>query len=89
MPGKAELVAQRVHVGRDHAQVLGDDRQRAERRRDGVEERRPGPGTQRPCSAVGCAGRDLPVGLEAAEVVDAARMSTSAKRARRRAIHQA
>ena len=54
MPGKPKLVAQRVHVGRDRAEVLGDDRQvaPAERVRDRAEQSRPGAGTQRPCSAV-------------------------------------
>ena len=32
MPGKAELVAQLVDVGRDHAEVLGDHGQLAELR---------------------------------------------------------
>src|ERR1043166_5427332 len=68
---KVELVAQRDHVGRDEAEVFGDDGERAEFRLDGLKEfaaRR-----EDPLAALGglVAARNLPVGREAAEVVNA------------------
>ena len=50
-PGQAEVVAQPVHRGRDDAEVLGDQRQLAERRAPGSNSARPGPRCQRPPSA--------------------------------------
>jgi hypothetical protein len=59
-----------VDVGRDHAEVLGDDGQLAERRLCGVEHRPAGPGPPRACARAPRAGRHRPVGGEPAEVVD-------------------
>ena len=54
------------------AEILGDDRQVAEGfARRQAEQLAPGPGTQRPVTAVVAPGRDLPVAREAAEVVEA------------------
>ena len=47
MPGQPELARSR-HRRRDHAEVLGDQRQRAELAPAGVEEPAPGPRRQRP-----------------------------------------
>ena len=57
-------------VGRDDAQVLGDERQAAQLGAGRPEEILPGPGTHWPSRAVGCPGRDVPGGGEAAEVVE-------------------
>ena len=75
MPGQPELVAQPLDRRRDHAEVLGDQRQLAElaprpRRRA----RGPGPRRQLPSSAVSRAARHRPVRDEAAEVVDPRRV---------------
>ena len=70
MPGQAELVAQPLDRRRDHAEILGDQRQRPELALDGAEERRaraaPPAAAPRRRVALG----DRPVGDEAAEVVD-------------------
>ena len=70
MPGQPEAVAQPPHRGRDHAEVLGDDRQAAERLRRRVEHGAPRPAAPAPAQRGARALRHRPVGDEAAEVVD-------------------
>ena len=56
MPGSPNSSRSALDLGRDHPQVLGDERQRVRRsaRRHRREEmRRPGPRRQRPLTAVG------------------------------------
>src|SRR5687767_9680708 len=67
----AELLANLFHGRRDHAEVLGDDRQRAEGFCDGLEQL--GAWTLHPPSVdrVLSVARYFPVGLETAEVIDA------------------
>ena len=69
-PRKPEVVAKLIDVGRDHAEILGDDRSRSERRRHGVEELPAG--ARQPAAMLRCGmiARNLPVAGEAAEVVD-------------------
>ena len=68
--GKAAGLAQRLHVGRDDAEVLGDQRQRAQRIARGLEQR--GAGGFDPAAIdggrAGC--RNLPAGGKAAKVID-------------------
>lgn len=52
-PGKAEAVAQGLHLGGDDPQVLGEDGDLAEDLLDLLEELLPGALTQRPSTAVG------------------------------------
>ena len=71
MPGKPSASRSALDVRRDHAEVLGDHRQRAELGLGGAEDRgSPGPRRQRPSRAVRLRRRHRPVGGEAAEVVD-------------------
>ena len=70
-PGEAELVPQPDDRLGDHAEILGDQRQRAQLGRDGVEELAARPGPPRPVLGRVRLGRHGPVGDEAAEVVDA------------------
>src|SRR5262249_16931201 len=71
-PGEAELVAEPLDRGRDHAEVLGDEREITEFHTRGVE--RPAPGAAPPPSLLRRrrASADSPVGDEPAEVVKAA-----------------
>src|ERR1051325_451202 len=67
--GKTEIIAQRFNVGRDDAEVFGDDGQFAESLTDGREEF---PARRfDPAPALGClvAARYLPAGGEAAKVI--------------------
>ncbi len=69
-PRQPQLVAQRPHVVGDQPQVLRDDRQGAEFGAHRLEEPRARPGDPAPVDRRPLARRDLPVVLEAAEVVD-------------------
>ena len=72
MPGQSELVAQALDRRRDHAEILGDQRQRAELAPRGVEHGPPrAPAASGPARAVARARGHRPVGDEAAEVIDA------------------
>ncbi len=68
---QAKGIAQLVHIRRDHAQVLGDDRQIAQAGLDGAEEIHPR--RRHPTAISGCLGPagHLPVGAETAEMIDA------------------
>src|SRR5690606_18252509 len=68
--GQPEGVAQRLDVGGDHAQVLGHDGQPAQLAAQHLEQ--PAAGALDPAAPHGrrLVGGDLPVGGEAAEVVD-------------------
>src|SRR5207249_4238007 len=69
-PRQAKLVAQRLHAGSDHPQVLGDQRDGAEAPPERLEEVTPRPGDP-PARRRGLRpGRYLPVRLEPAEVID-------------------
>ena len=71
MPGKPSAARRRVDGRGDHAEVLGDQRQRRRARRAAASNgARPGPRCQRPRQRVAGAARHRPVGDEAAEVVD-------------------
>ena len=86
---EAEALAQRLDLGRDDAQVLGDDRQLAERACRASKSAAPGPFTHWPLTAVVVAAGNLPVGLEAAEVIEPDQVDAAQERARKRSIHQA
>lgn len=68
-PGKAEAVAQGLHLGGDDPQVLGEDGDLAEDLLDLLEELLPRGLDPAPLHRRGAACGDLPVGLKAAEVV--------------------
>ena len=70
-PRQPELVAEPVHGRRDHAEVLGDERQPVERVLDGAEELHAGPAPPSPVARGLVPRRDRPVRDVAAEVVDA------------------
>ena len=70
-PGEVQVLAELADVGRDDAQVLGDERQAAQRLAGGPEEVLAGPGDPLALAGRGGAGRDVPGGGEAAEVVEA------------------
>src|SRR5439155_1485634 len=67
----ANRLAQLDHFGRDESEVLGDERQIAERVAHRVEERLAGTGHPAAVNRSRLGSRDLPVGSEAAEVIDA------------------
>src|SRR5205085_11278919 len=69
--GDADGPAQLDDFGRDEAEVLGDERQIAERVAHRVEERLAGAGYPAAVDRCRLAGGDLPVRGEAAEVIDA------------------
>ena len=58
---QAERVAQCLHVGRDEPRSSAMSGRPPSASRERVEQRRPGPGTQRPSTRRGLARRDLPV----------------------------
>ncbi len=66
-----EALAQRGHVGRDQAQVLGDDRHPPQARPHRLEQRRARALAPVAVDRGRFGGRDLPVARKAAEVVDA------------------
>ncbi len=68
-PRQREAIAQREHVGRDLAQVLGDERQAAEPALERGEERLPGPRHPAPGFGGERVAGHLPVAGEAAEVI--------------------
>src|SRR5439155_20405360 len=68
--GQTELVAEAFNWTRDHAQVLGDERQLAKRRGDRIEERPSGAAPPRAQTRGLVSLGHRPVGDEAAEVVD-------------------
>ena len=70
MPGQAEVVAQPPHRPGDDAEVLGDERQLAERVARRVEHRAARAAAPAAAERVARALRHRPVGDEAAEVVD-------------------
>ena len=74
IPGSPSSLAQAVDRRRDHAEVLGDQRQLAELARDRVEEVVPGAAPPAPGERGLRAAGHGPVGDEAAEVVDARRV---------------
>ena len=67
---KSEGIPQLVDVGRDQAEILGDDRLGPQRRGRGVEERAARAGHPAAMLGGGVGRRNLPGGREAAEVVD-------------------
>src|SRR4029079_16340399 len=67
---EAELAAKAAHRLRDHAEVLGDERQRAQLPLDGVEELAAGTAPPAPLLSRRVTLRDSPVRDEPAEVVD-------------------
>ena len=71
MPGKAKLVAERVDFGRDEAEVFGDQRQGAQGGFESAEELEAGSFDPLAVDRRFFFGGDGPVGLEAAEVVEA------------------
>ncbi len=70
-PGDAQPIAQRPDLPRDHAEILGDERQRAELLLRDPEEIRPGTAAPAPVLRGPVSLRHGPVGDESAEVVDA------------------
>ena len=69
-PREAERAAQALDRLGDDAEVLGDQRQRAELARGGVEDGPPGAAAPAPAARVGRALGHRPVGDEAAEMID-------------------
>ncbi len=72
IPGRFRALTELADVGRDDAQVLGDERQVAQLLPGGPEEILAGPGEPLALAGRGGAGRDIPGGGEAPEMVEAA-----------------
>src|SRR4051812_4747582 len=67
--GEAQLIAQLLYVGRNYAQILGDDRESSQRITHRLEQRCAWAGHPAAIDGSFLAGRHLPVGHEAAEVI--------------------
>ena len=70
-PREPEPRAQRLHLRRDHPEILGDERQLAERGGDRPKKPRAGPGPPAALHRGRLSGRDRPVARVADEVIEA------------------